>query len=121
VQWQVEHFEEIPGLVVACLCGRRPLWPPVAVTSDDGSIDPSVQNLWLAARAAGRGAALITFPLWRIWLVRWALRLPWRAPPCAIMPLGWPLGRYGPTTRRPVGEVMPRDRYGDQPFKTPRL
>jgi nitroreductase len=64
VQWQVEHFEEIPVLVVACLRGVRPVWPPVVVTSYYGSIYPSVQNLLLAARAAGLGAALITLPLW---------------------------------------------------------
>jgi nitroreductase len=121
VQWQVEHFEEIPVLVVACLRGIRPLWPPIAVTSYYGSIYPSVQNLLLAARAAGLGAALITLPLWSIWLVRRVLRLPWRVTPCAIVPLGWPMGRYGPTTRRPVGEVVHLDRYGDQPFKIPQL
>lgn len=119
VQWQVEHFEEIPVLVVACLRGLRPLWPPVAVTFYYGSIYPSVQNLLLAARAAGLGAALITLPLWSTWLVRRALRLPWRVTPCAVVPLGWPMGRYGPTTRRPVDEVVHLDRYGDQPFKTP--
>jgi nitroreductase len=118
VQWQVEHFEEIPVLVVACLRGVRLLWPPVAVTSYYGSIYPSVQNLLLAARAAGLGAALITLPLWSTWLVRRALRLPWRVSPCVVVPLGWPMGRYGPTTRRPVGEVVHLDRYGHQPFKT---
>jgi nitroreductase len=119
VQWQVEHFEEIPVLVVACLHGVRPVWPPLAVTSYYGSIYPSVQNLLLAARAAGLGAALITLPLWSTWLVRRALHLPWRVTPCAIVPLGWPRGRYGPTTRRPVGEVVHLDRYGHQPFKIP--
>jgi len=33
VQLQVEHFEDIPVLVVACLHGFRPVWPPVVVTS----------------------------------------------------------------------------------------
>jgi nitroreductase len=117
VQWQVEHFEEIPVLVVACLRGLRPVWPPVAVTSYYGSIYPSVQNLLLAARAAGLGAALITLPLWSTWLARLALGLPWRVTPCAIVPLGWPMGRYGPTTRRPVGEVVHLDHYGHQPCK----
>ena len=28
VQWQVEHVEEIPVLVVACLRGVRPVWTP---------------------------------------------------------------------------------------------
>jgi hypothetical protein len=32
------------------------------------------------------------------------------------VPLGWPRGRYGPTTRRPVGEVVSLDRYGNRPF-----
>ena len=43
------------------------------VTSYYGSIYPAVQNLLLAARAAGLGAALITLPLWSTWLVRRAL------------------------------------------------
>jgi nitroreductase len=47
VQWQVEHFEDIPVLVVACLRALRPVWPPIAVTSYYGSIYPSVQNLLL--------------------------------------------------------------------------
>jgi nitroreductase len=120
VQWQVEHFEEIPVLVVACLRGWRPVWPPLVVTSYYGSIYPSVQNLLLAARAAGLGAALITLPLWSTWLVRRELHLPWRVSPCAVVPLGWPMGRYGPTSRRPVGDVVHLNRYGDQPFKTPQ-
>jgi nitroreductase len=119
VHWQVAHFEEVPVLVVACLRGVRPWWPSLLVTSYYGSIYPSVQNLLLAARAAGLGAALITLPLWSPWRVRRILGLPWRVTPCAIVPLGWPVGRYGPTTRRPVGAVVHLDRYGHQPFKTP--
>jgi nitroreductase len=117
VQWQIDHFEDIPVLVVACLRGLRPPWPPLAVTSYYGSIYPSVQNLLLAARAAGLGAALITLPLWSTWLARHALGLPWRITPCAVVPLGWPIGRYGPTRRRAVGDVVHLDRYGYQPFK----
>jgi nitroreductase len=120
VQWQVEHLEDIPILVVACLRGLRPVWPYLLVTSYYGSIYPAVQNLLLAARAAGLGAALITLPLWNPWRVRRTLGLPWRVTPCAIVPLGWPLGRYGPTTRRPVGTVVHLDRYGHQPFRTPQ-
>ena len=117
VQWQADHFTEIPVIVVACLRGPRTFWPPVAATSYYGSIYPSVQNLLLAARAAGLGAALITLPLWSTFLARRALGLPWSVTPCAVVPLGWPLGKYGPTTRRPVGEVVHLDRYGNQPFR----
>jgi len=116
VQWQADHFEQIPVLVVACLKGFIPPWPPVATISMYGSIFPSVQNLLLAARAAGLGAALITLPLWSRFLARRALGLPWNVAPCAVVPLGWPIGRYGPTHRRAVGEVVSLDRYGNRAF-----
>jgi nitroreductase len=119
VQWQADHFEEIPVLVVACLRGVIPAWPPVATASTYGSIFPSVQNLLLAARAHNLGAALITLPLWSKWLARRALGLPWNVAPCAVIPLGWPKGRYGPTTRRPVEEVVSLDRYGNRAFRKP--
>jgi nitroreductase len=117
VQWQADHFAEIPVLIVACLRGPRMYFPPIAASSYYGSIYPSVQNLLLAARAAGLGAALITLPLWSGFLARRALGLPWSVAPAAVVPLGWPRGKYGPTTRRPVGEVVHLDRYGNQPFK----
>jgi nitroreductase len=116
VQWQADHFDEIPVVVVACLKGVIPLWPPMATSSAYGSIYPAVQNLLLAARAAGLGAALITMPLWSKLLARRALGLPWNVTPCAVIPLGWPIGKYGPTTRRPVGELVSLDRYGNRAF-----
>jgi nitroreductase len=120
VEWQVEHFEEIPVLVVACLKGSRvPLVPvpPIATSSYYGSIYPSVQNLLLAARAMGLGASLITLPLWSTTSARHLLGLPVSVQPACIVPLGWPRGRYGPTTRRPVGDVVHLDRFGNQPYK----
>ena len=117
VEWQANHFVEIPVIIIACLKGFIPPWPPVAAASIYGSIFPSVQNLLLAARAAGLGAALITLPLWSRTLARYALGLPWNVAPCAVVPLGWPLGHYGPTRRRPVEEVVSLDRYGNRAFR----
>lgn len=119
VEWQVDHFEEIPVLVVPCLRagmreGRIPFvpMPSIAMSSFYGSIYPSVQNLLLAARAMGLGASLITLPLWTATSARAILGLPMSVTPCCVVPLGWPQGRYGPTTRRPVREVVHLDRYG---------
>lgn len=120
VEWQVEHFTELPVLVVACLRGSRvPLvpMPPIAVSSYYGSIYPSVQNLLLAARAMGLGASLITLPLWSVTVARRVMGLPMSVHPCCVVPLGWPRGRYGPTTRKPVGSVTHLDRYGNQPWR----
>lgn len=115
VQWQADHFEEIPVIVVACLKGGPRLpFPPMAASSYFGSIYPSVQNLLLGARAAGLGAALITLPLWSSIAARRILGCPWSVLPCAVIPLGWPMGRYGPTVRRPVEEVVSVDRYGNR-------
>lgn len=120
VEWQVQHFEDIPVLVVACLRGARlPVVPPppIAATSYYGSIYPSVQNLLLAARAMGLGASLVTLPLLSVTAARRALGLPVSVTPACVVPLGWPRGRYGPTTRRPVGDVVHLDRYGEQPWR----
>ena len=116
VQWQVDHFEEIPVLVIACLrlgvregrvTGLR--MPHPAESGYWGSIYPSVQNLLLAARAMGLGASLTTMPLWNLTSARRILQLPANVTPVCVVPIGWPRGRYGPSTRRPVGEVTHLD------------
>ncbi|WP_099023350.1 nitroreductase family protein [Mycolicibacterium palauense] len=121
VQWQVDHFTEIPVLVVACIRlsareGRVPYlpMPHAALSAFFGSVYPSVQNLLLAARSMGLGASLITLPLWSLASARHTLQLPMSVTPCCIVPLGWPRGRYGPTTRRPVAEVTHLDVYGNR-------
>jgi nitroreductase len=118
VQWQADHFEEVPVVVVACLHGRAPMFgPPVLASSWYGSAYPAVQNLLLAARAIGLGATLSTLPLWSTTLARRTLGLPAKITPVAVVPMGWPQGHYGPTTRKPVGDVVHLDRYGNRPFR----
>lgn len=74
---------------------------------------PAVQNLLLAARAKGLGAVLTTphllGPPGRFERI---LELPKGAKLAAIIPIGYPKGRFGPVRRRPVEEFMYRDRYG---------
>jgi len=118
--WLAEHLQETPVLVVACLKGLIPPWPPFASASLYASIFPSVQNLLLAARAAEVGAVLTTLPAWSRFLARRALGLPFNVTPYAVVPLGWPIGRYGPTRRRPVEEVVSLDRYGNRAFRSKR-
>ena len=121
VQWQVDHFAEIPVLVVPCLgggvrTGQVPYLPSPHFLSSGvaGSIYPSVQNLLLAARAMGLAAGLVTLPLWSVTSARRILGLPTSVTPYCVVPLGWPQGRYGPTTRKPVEQVVHLDRYGNR-------
>lgn len=116
VQYQADHFEDAPVIVVACLHGRS---GPTAMARAAyfGSIFPAVQNLLLAARSIGLGATLTTLPLWSRTQARRTLGLPPKVTPCAVIPLGWPLkGGYGPTTRRPVREIVHLDHYGNRAF-----
>lgn len=126
VDWQADHYDDIPVVVVACLrwstygpivSGFRPPFPPFLAAIYYGSIFPAVQNLLLAARAAGLGASLTVMPLWSVTLARRALGLPIWVSPVAVIPMGWPHGRYGPTIRRPIGDVVHFDRYGNQPYR----
>ena len=118
VEWQVENFEDIPVIVVPCLVGPTRFVPaPLGQSSHYGSIYPSVQNILLAARAMGLGASLITLPLWSQTRARSLLGLPFNIQPVCMVPMGWPRGRYGPTTRRAVGSVVHLDRFGNRAFE----
>jgi len=111
-----EHFGETPLVVVPCYKGRVPPFPFIANASYFASIFPAVQNFLLAARAANLGAVLTTLPLWNVRRLKKILELPGNVTPCAIIPVGWPIGKYGPVTRRPVEEVVHLDRYGNREF-----
>ncbi|QXC60808.1 nitroreductase family protein [Aquihabitans sp. G128] len=119
-QWQAEHFEELPVFVIPCYTrnlkhspvGR----PQIKVASFYGSVFPAVQNLLLGCRAVGLGASLQTLPIWNVPRARRILGLPRSINPVCVIPIGWAKGNYGPTTRRPIGEVVHLDRYGNQPF-----
>ena len=73
-----------------------------------------LRNLLLAARAMGLAAGLVTLPLWSVTSARRILGLPTSVTPFCVVPLGWPQGRYGPTTRKPVEQVTHLDRYGNR-------
>ncbi|OBJ33952.1 nitroreductase family protein [Mycolicibacter heraklionensis] len=121
-EWQREHYHELPTLVVACY--RRTLkhqpvgWPQIRVSSFYGSVYPAVQNLILACRAVGLGASLQTLPLWLVRSTRRVLELPPEMVPVCIIPIGWARGRYGPTQRPPIEEVVHVDRFGHQPWRS---
>jgi hypothetical protein len=40
--------------------------------------------------------------------------MPLWSSPVAVIPVGWPRGRYGPTTRPPVSEYVHYDTYGNR-------
>jgi nitroreductase len=116
-QWLADHFEDVPVIVVACVRGRRPLFPAIGASAFYGSAFPAVQNLLLAARAAGLAASLTTLPLWSRWEARRTLGLPRRVTAVAVVPIGWRRGTPEPARVPPVGNVTHLDRWSHQPYR----
>ena len=110
VIWQAEHMHEIPVLIVACYQFDGPIGD--GVPSGGGSIWPAVQNLLLAARALGLGAAPTTLGLSNPVAVRKTLNLPNDMAAYCLIPVGYPLGNFGPVTRLPVADTVRWDRWG---------
>lgn len=110
VLWQAEHMHEIPALIVACYRFDEPV-SGGAVARAGGSIWPAVQNLLLAARALGLGAAPTTLALSDRKAAREVLGLPDDVEAFCLIPVGFPLGRFGPVTRLPVRETLRWDRW----------
>jgi nitroreductase len=77
------------------------------------SVLPAVQNLMLAARALGIGSVPTTLHPQVMERVYALLGVPAEAEFHLCIPLGYPRGRFGPTQRRPVGEVTFLDRWGE--------
>ena len=109
VEYLTEHFHEAPVWIVACLeeSGVPTRW-------SGASIYPAVQNMLLAARALGLGATLTTRHLLYEKEAEAALGLPPGVHSYAILPIGWPMGRFGPVGRGPLEEVVYLDRWGER-------
>ena len=110
VLWLAEHMQDIHALMIAC-------YEFEAAPSDDdisdaqSSIWPGVQNLLLAARALGLGAVLTSYALSDYEEFAKALELPDNIRAFALIPVGYPLGTFGPVTRLPVSQVTRFDRW----------
>jgi nitroreductase len=100
------HIHEAPVWIVPCLQGESP------TRTAASSIYPAVQNMLLAARALGLGATLTTLYLNFEKETEAALGLPpdWHS--YALIPVGYPMGRFGPVRRVALQDVVYEDRWG---------
>lgn len=73
---------------------------------------PATQNLLLAARGLGLGAAMTTLHSVDEPVIREHFGIPEGVSIGATIPIGYREGRYGPLTRKPDAEVTYWDRWG---------
>ncbi len=120
-----DHMNEAPVLLFACLRSRsrradsehaagsrrrrRARWR----ASAGSSIYPAVQNIILACRAFGIGTVLTTLHVFFEDEVKEILGLPADIQTYALLPMGYPINKFGPLKRRPVSEVAFLDTYGN--------
>jgi len=111
VEYLTEHYHEAPVWIVACLDEGT-----AAPTRGSGaSIYPAVQNMLLAARALGLGSTLTTRHLLYAKEADAALGLPQGVNSYAILPIGYPMGRFGPVGRGKLADIVYQDKWG-QPY-----
>ena len=111
VEHLTEHFHEAPVWIVACLDEGK----NTPTRTSGASIYPAVQNMLLAARALGLGSTLTTRHLLYAKEAEAALGLPEGVHSYAILPIGWPMGKFGPVGRTNLEDVVFSERWG-QPY-----
>jgi nitroreductase len=123
-----DHLGDAPVLLVPCLRKREmppqsALPPAIQARYADhlayqaqirgASIYPAVQNIILACRAFGLGTLITTNHILYEDEVRAVLGLPPDVFTFALMPIGYPTGKFGPVVRRPVSEIACADGWGN--------
>jgi nitroreductase len=105
VEHLAQHLASVPVIVIVCgLRGRH--------STPGGSTFPAVQNLLLAARALGLGASIFNLPMTGGADLARLLDIPETNQVHCLIPLGYPLDRFGPVRRKPVREVVFLERFG---------
>jgi nitroreductase len=107
VEYLTDHYHEAPVWIVCCLVGANPS------RSAGASIYPAVQNMLLACRALGLGSTLTTRHLQFEKETEAALGLPPGVHSYAILPIGYPMGKFGPTGRGKLSDFVYGDKYGE--------
>ncbi len=108
VEYLTEHYHEAPVWIVACLdeAGAPTRW-------SGASVYPAVQNMLLAARALGLGSTLTTRHLFFEQDAENALGLPPGVHSYAILPIGYPMGNFGPVGRGNLADFVYGDNWGE--------
>jgi len=99
-----DHLHEAPVWIVPCASGPR---------NAGSSVFPAVQNILLACRALDLGCTLTTLYLNFEKEAEAAMGLPADVHSYAILPIGYPMGNFGPVRRAPLQSVVYQDRWGE--------
>ena len=111
VEYLTDHYHEAPVWIVVC----QEDGPGTPNRGAGASVYPAVQNMLLAARALGLGSTLTTRHMLFAKEADAALGLPAGVNSYAILPIGWPMGKFGPDGRGKLEDFVYSERWG-QPY-----
>lgn len=103
----VDHFGNVPALILPCLVRYRAPDP-----MEGASVYPAVQNLLLAARSLGYGGVITGFHRPVEAQLKTLLNIPEEVFVACTLTLGKPQGSHGPVRRRPLKEFVFTDSWG---------
>ena len=117
LRYQIEHMHEFPVLLVVCGLRDWPFKVPeearVGLAPPNyGAVYPCVQNILLACRALGLGAALTTMHQVFEDAMHERFGIPLEYGIVVTIPIGFPKGRFGPVRRKPPESVTYFDQWG---------
>lgn len=101
------HLHEVPVWIVVCSAGGQ---------ANAASIYPAVQNMLLATRALGLGSTLTARHMVFGKEVDAIFGLPEGMSSFAILPIGYPQGKFGPVARKPIEDIVHRNIWGTPYF-----
>ena len=115
--YQMDHLHEAP--VILLVAGERD-WPFKVAEEDRvglappnyGAVYPCVQNILLACRSVGLGAALTTMHQVFEDELHSYFGIPEDFGVIVAMPIGWPMGNFGPVKRTPAEAKTYIDHWG---------
>ncbi len=102
------HLAEAPVLIIGTIRSTG----GAADLLSGASIYPALQNLMLAARALGLGTTLTTLHRAHEPEDKQLLSVPEDVETVALIPVGWPKGKFGAGPRMPAAKVTYWDKWG---------
>jgi nitroreductase len=108
-----EHLHEVPVHLFVAGWKRRG-------EAQLQALFPCIQNILLACRGVGLGASLTTVHRAHADEIDRFLGLSEETPSCALLPIGWPTGKFGRPPRKSVDEKLHFERFAprDSPLDT---
>lgn len=119
LQHLVQHMHEVPVILLCCIekdyppyANERGRQTGASLGTQHATVYPAVQNILLACRALGLGSCLTTMQFFFEDELKRLLHVPESMEVSALLPIGYPRGKFGPVRRNPVSTVLHWNRFG---------